>query len=172
VPTARAAGIAELEIVVDSHEQYPYRFAGQQVRHGRVGPLKDEDSRLIPILSPLFPILAEWKLKTGGAGLLFTPARPGRGRREDRPATFVQIHTMHRHLEKALETCRLPALTWYQATRHTFASQFVLAGGSIEKLSKLMGHSSVTTTERYAHLRADLFRVEDYDRLAVDLARR
>jgi len=31
-PTARAAGIAELEIVVDSHEQYPYRFTGQQVR--------------------------------------------------------------------------------------------------------------------------------------------
>src|SRR5207248_1840888 len=30
-PTARAAGIAELEIVVDSHEQYPYRFSGQQV---------------------------------------------------------------------------------------------------------------------------------------------
>jgi len=29
-PTARAAGIAELEIVVDSHEQYPYRFTGQQ----------------------------------------------------------------------------------------------------------------------------------------------
>jgi hypothetical protein len=32
-----------------------------------------------------------------------------------------------------------------------------------------MGHSSVTTTERYAHLRTDLFRVEDYDRFAVDL---
>ncbi len=31
-PTARAAGIAELEIVVDSHEQYAYRFGGQQVR--------------------------------------------------------------------------------------------------------------------------------------------
>jgi hypothetical protein len=31
-PTARAAGIAELEVVVDSHEQYPYRFSGQQVR--------------------------------------------------------------------------------------------------------------------------------------------
>lgn len=31
-PTARAAGIADLEIVVDVHEQYPYRFAGQQVR--------------------------------------------------------------------------------------------------------------------------------------------
>ncbi len=30
-PTARAAGITDLQIVVDSHEQYPYRFAGQQV---------------------------------------------------------------------------------------------------------------------------------------------
>jgi hypothetical protein len=29
-PTARAAGIPDLEIVADSHEQYPYRFAGQQ----------------------------------------------------------------------------------------------------------------------------------------------
>jgi hypothetical protein len=29
-PTARAAGIADLEIVTDSHEQYPYRFASQQ----------------------------------------------------------------------------------------------------------------------------------------------
>jgi hypothetical protein len=30
-PTARAAGISDLEIVVDSHEQYPYRFSSQQV---------------------------------------------------------------------------------------------------------------------------------------------
>ena len=30
-PTARAAGLAELEIVVDSHEQYAYLFGGQQV---------------------------------------------------------------------------------------------------------------------------------------------
>ena len=31
-PTARASGIEELEIVVDGHERYPYRFADQQVR--------------------------------------------------------------------------------------------------------------------------------------------
>jgi hypothetical protein len=30
-PTARAAGIADLQIVVDAHERYPYKFAGQQV---------------------------------------------------------------------------------------------------------------------------------------------
>jgi len=29
-PTARAAGVTDLEIIADSHEQYPYRFGGQQ----------------------------------------------------------------------------------------------------------------------------------------------
>jgi hypothetical protein len=32
LPGARAAGIPELEIVVDAHERYAYTFAGQQVR--------------------------------------------------------------------------------------------------------------------------------------------
>ena len=37
LPTARAAGIPDLEIVVDAHERYPYQFAGQQVRTVRRG---------------------------------------------------------------------------------------------------------------------------------------
>jgi hypothetical protein len=37
VPTARAAGIAELEIVVDAHERYAYGFGGQKVRTVRRG---------------------------------------------------------------------------------------------------------------------------------------
>jgi hypothetical protein len=37
VPTARAAGVSELPIVVDAHERYPYRFAQQQVRTERRG---------------------------------------------------------------------------------------------------------------------------------------
>jgi ERCC4-type nuclease len=31
-PTARAAGITELQILVDAHERYPYRFTSQQAR--------------------------------------------------------------------------------------------------------------------------------------------
>ena len=37
LPTARAAGVVELEIVVDAHERYPYKFADQQVRTLRRG---------------------------------------------------------------------------------------------------------------------------------------
>jgi len=35
VPTARAAGLVELTIVIDAHERYPYRFTHQQVRTER-----------------------------------------------------------------------------------------------------------------------------------------
>ncbi|MBC3190090.1 Lsr2 family protein [Pseudonocardia sp. C8] len=37
VPTARAAGVSGLEIVVDAHERYPYTFADQQVSTVRRG---------------------------------------------------------------------------------------------------------------------------------------
>lgn len=36
-PKARAAGIADLEIIVDTREQYPYRFADQQVSLAKRG---------------------------------------------------------------------------------------------------------------------------------------
>jgi len=39
LPSARAAGIDELEIVVDAHERYAYRFAGQRVRTDLVSSL-------------------------------------------------------------------------------------------------------------------------------------
>src|SRR5216684_855868 len=86
----------------------------------------------------------------------------------------MRQHTLRRHLPLALSACQATSssLTWYQATRHTFASHWVLSGGSLEKLANVMGHSSVVVTERYAHLRPDLFREEDYELLEVDLMKR
>ena len=141
----------------------------RQVNDGRLAVLKDDESRIVPILKPLAPILAVWEIRTGGEGLLFKPACPTRGGREGRPPSFMRPHTLHRHLARALRACELSTLTWYQATRHTFASQWVLAGGSIEKLKEIMGHSSVVVTERYAHLKPELFRAADYALLNVDL---
>lgn len=37
LPTARAAGVVDFELVVDTHERYPYRFTGQQVTTVRRG---------------------------------------------------------------------------------------------------------------------------------------
>src|SRR4051812_24554994 len=60
--------------------------------------------------------------------------------------------TPGRNLRATLKRLGLerPGLGWYEATRHTFASQWVLSGGSIEKLKEILGHS-VVVTERYTH---------------------
>jgi integrase len=137
----------------------------EQVQDGQVVKPKDLDSRTVPILESLQPVLKAWKLRTGGQGLVVTPMRSD-GERLDQ-------HTLRKRLHKAVEEINkqgtaLPRMTWYQATRHTFASQWVLAGGSIEKLREVMGHCSVVVTERYAHLRGDVFSAADLGRVAVD----
>jgi site-specific recombinase XerD len=39
--------------------------------------------------------------------------------------------------------------------RHTFASWLVQKGVSIYQVSKLLGHTNVTTTQIYSHLQTD-----------------
>jgi integrase len=43
--------------------------------------------------------------------------------------------------------------------RHTFASLLVSGGASLEMIGKLLGHSQVKTTQRYAHLTDSPLRV-------------
>ena len=45
-----------------------------------------------------------------------------------------------------------------------------MQAGAIEKLREVLGHSSVTVTERYSHLEAELFSDKDRALMAVDLA--
>jgi site-specific recombinase XerD len=72
-------------------------------------------------------------------------------------------------IKKACKKLKLPELTFYEAGRHTFASQWVLNGGSIEKLREILGHSTVLVTERYAHLKPELFQEADLLRADVSL---
>jgi len=54
----------------------------------------------------------------------------------------------------------------FHALRDTFARNFILAGGDIYRLSKVLGHSSVRVTERYyAHIIPDDL-AEDLERLS------
>jgi integrase len=54
--------------------------------------------------------------------------------------------------------------------RHTFASTAVAAGQGLPMIGKLLGHTQVQTTARYAHLAADPVK-EAVNRVASDLAR-
>lgn len=141
-----------------------------QARHGRLGPVKDDEARDVPIQDALVPILSAWELRTGGTGLVTPPAVAGRGRRSKTGHAYLKNATLNGNVREALKACKLPEMSWYCATRHTYASQWVLAGGSLEKLAKTLGHSMTEVTTRYAHLRGDLFGAADRGLLAVDLS--
>jgi hypothetical protein len=46
------------------------------------------------------------------------------------------------------------------ALRHTFASHYVMGGGKIEVLQRLLGHATIAMTMRYAHLAPDYLGAE------------
>ncbi len=52
------------------------------------------------------------------------------------------------------------SLRLYDATRHSFASNLVNSGSTIYKVSKLLGHSSVKMTEKYAHSNIESLRID------------
>jgi hypothetical protein len=43
----------------------------------------------------------------------------------------------------------------WHSLRHTYASHFVMSGGSILALKELLGYTDIETTLRYAHLAPD-----------------
>src|SRR5262249_30704908 len=61
--------------------------------------------------------------------------------------------------ETALEASGIDDLHFHD-TRHHFASWFVMRGGSLLSLSKILGHARITMTERYAHLAEGHLRAE------------
>jgi hypothetical protein len=58
---------------------------------------------------------------------------------------------------------------WYQATRHTFASHWAMAGRDLRELQAILGHASITDTERYAHLSPGYWREGAHQAIRVDL---
>jgi len=44
--------------------------------------------------------------------------------------------------------------------RHTFASHYIMRGGSIRALSQILGHADIKMTMRYAHLSKEFARQE------------
>ena len=107
--------------------------------------------RHVPIHRELLPILRRWKqvCPTTKEGLVF----PVDGTMGDRFDNLGLTDTL------ALANCHAPKMPWH-CLRHSFASHFMMAGGSILTLSKLLGHSDIKMTMVYAHLAPDFMASE------------
>ncbi|OFX26511.1 MAG: hypothetical protein A2V77_22180 [Anaeromyxobacter sp. RBG_16_69_14] len=146
----------------------PFIYVCQQVYRSKLkNETKGRRTREVPIQADLRPMLQAWRLQTGGQGPVFRPVSK-RGGRPGAPPQFIQEHTMWRHLEVALTACKHPPVTWYEATKHTFASHYLMNGGRIERLATTLGHTDTEVTRRYGHLRVDLFPDEEFNAVCMN----
>ncbi len=103
---------------------------------------------LVKELSKLDILVKEEKLKLGPAytdnNLLF-PSTTG---------TYIDAKNLRTSWERALKAADIPYIKFH-ALRHTYATKLIENGASLLTVSRLLGHSSIKTTEIYAHVLND-----------------
>lgn len=116
---------------------------------------KSGKARHLPMHPELARILKQWRERCPKTddGLVF-PVDDGEGPRMGTNFDTRGFDDVLRGAE-----CHVPEKAWH-CTRHTFASHFMMSGGNILTLQKLLGHSTLTMTLVYAHLARDFMAAE------------
>jgi len=115
------------------------------VRRSYEGRTKSGKDRVVPIPAELVPILKQHRLADPWKGELVFPNEEG-------GTCFSKNSKPGKVLELALRRCGLPRIRVHDL-RHVFASYFVMGGGDIFTLQRILGHSTPQiTSDTYAHL--------------------
>lgn len=131
------------------------------VHRGRKGMPKSGRMRRVPIFDSVLTVLRSMRLARGTATMLWPSRKKPRV-----PGKAMTQASVWRSFKAATARAELAPEMRIHDLRHSFASLFLLDGGDIFKLSRILGHSSVTITEKtYAHLRPDAYEA-DYGRVS------
>ncbi|NKI28277.1 site-specific integrase [Arenibacter sp. 6A1] len=71
------------------------------------------------------------------------------------PKVFSGSYTreyINRELKKIASALGIKKRLYYHSSRHTFATNYLISGGSVENLQKILGHSEIKTTMVYVHI--------------------
>lgn len=81
---------------------------------------------------------------------------PAAGESRDPESGIIRRHHVHeksfsRPLRDAVRRAGIPKRVTAHAFRHGFATSYLLAGGNLRELQRVMGHANMETTEIYLH---------------------
>ncbi len=127
------------------------------VRTSWGGPTKTGKSRIVPLIPQCVAALRRQHDRSSRTGIVF----PSSTNQERSVGDDGGWRDRKRNKGKLLEGIKTRAgikrrITFYQASRHTCASHLLMGtwgpAWTIAEVQQLLGHSSITTTERYAQV--------------------
>ncbi len=114
-------------------------------RHGHRQRTKSGKVRQVPMSDLVYEVLLSLRNQSTANDYVFTG-------RDGEP---LEIHHVYRVLLRATKKAGIDNVITFHDLRHTFASQFMMNGGNIYDLQKILGHSKTDMTQIYAHLSPD-----------------
>jgi integrase/recombinase XerC len=106
------------------------------------GMVKGRKERIVPIGRKAIEAVREYlKVRPSSGEGLFCNARGGR----------LTGRSIDRIVKKYMREVDRPALTPH-SLRHTFATHLLEGGADLRSVQELLGHASLSTTQRYTHL--------------------